>query len=285
MLFLGIDAGGSNCRARIEDDAGATLGEGRSGPANFRIGLAGVIKSISTAYQAAMAEASLEDSSLQEIAAGIGVAGIDRDGAAAALADYPWPFASIKITSDAEIANLGAHNGEDGGIVIVGTGSIGIAKLGNERHRVGGYGFPVSDSGSGAYMGLQAVRAALQAKDCLIASGPLTDQVLRQLAGHGPKVSEWLDNASATDFAGLAPLVVLHAEENDPVAMEILRRSAGHIGGLLNSLGELGVQRLTLTGGLAPIIRNLLEPGIKSALSEPLADPLSGAILLAKMAA
>src|SRR5437764_1049925 len=62
-------------------------------------------------------------------------------------------------------ANLGAHAGGDGGIVIVGTGSIGFARVGEEVYTIGGYGFPVSDEGSGADLGLSAIRRSLWARD------------------------------------------------------------------------------------------------------------------------
>ncbi len=38
-LFLGIDGGGSKCRARLCDGAGRALGEGEAGAANVALGL------------------------------------------------------------------------------------------------------------------------------------------------------------------------------------------------------------------------------------------------------
>jgi N-acetylglucosamine kinase-like BadF-type ATPase len=39
--YLGIDGGGTRCRARIEDKNGGVLGEAGSGPATTRIGFPG----------------------------------------------------------------------------------------------------------------------------------------------------------------------------------------------------------------------------------------------------
>ncbi|MFT8229552.1 ATPase, partial [Salmonella enterica subsp. enterica serovar Enteritidis] len=61
-----------------------------------------------------------------------------------------FPFANIQFTSDAMIANLGAHMGGDGAILILGTGSVGLVKRGEDSFSIGGYGFPISDEGSGA---------------------------------------------------------------------------------------------------------------------------------------
>ena len=39
VLLLGIDGGGSRCRARLYNLSGAKLGEGTAGPANIRLGV------------------------------------------------------------------------------------------------------------------------------------------------------------------------------------------------------------------------------------------------------
>ena len=38
-LHLGVDGGGSRCRARIEDEFGTVVSEGGSGPATTRLGI------------------------------------------------------------------------------------------------------------------------------------------------------------------------------------------------------------------------------------------------------
>jgi len=77
----------------------------------------------------------------------------------------PHPFRSVAYVHDATIACIGAHGARDGGIVIVGTGSVGFAVVAGREIRVGGYGFPISDEGSGADLGLHAIRLALRAYD------------------------------------------------------------------------------------------------------------------------
>ncbi len=59
------------------------------------------------------------------------------------------PFASVTADNDAYAACIGAFSGGDGGIVIAGTGSIGMALVAGERHMVGGWGFQLGDHGSG----------------------------------------------------------------------------------------------------------------------------------------
>ena len=38
-LFLGVDGGGTRCRARLCDASGLKLAEAQAGPANIRLGL------------------------------------------------------------------------------------------------------------------------------------------------------------------------------------------------------------------------------------------------------
>ena len=65
-------------------------------------------------------------SALRHLIAGVGLAGIDRKGACEALMNVPHPFQDVAFASDANVACLGAHRGRDGGMVVLGTGSIGF---------------------------------------------------------------------------------------------------------------------------------------------------------------
>ena len=88
--------------------------------------------------------------------AAVGLAGVGRKGLLEQLERLPHPFRSVIYIHDATIACIGAHGGRDGGIVIVGTGSVGFAVVEGREFRIGGYGFPISDEGSGADLGLHA---------------------------------------------------------------------------------------------------------------------------------
>ena len=163
-FFLGIDGGGTRCRARLETADGTVLGRGLAGPASMRFGLELVRDSIMGATLQAMKEAGLGEAALGDTYAGIGLAGTGHVGAREALEGWPHPFAGAWFEGDGYTAYLGAFGGADGGIVIAGTGSIGITYQG-KTVRVGGYGFPISDEGSGADIGLNALRHSLRTLD------------------------------------------------------------------------------------------------------------------------
>src|SRR6516225_9540581 len=95
VLYLGVDGGGSRCRARIEDEHGAMLGEGGSGPATTRLGINEAWHSVMRACGAAAEQAGLTRDDFELMHAGIGLAGFGRPGAEAALNEIVHPFASI----------------------------------------------------------------------------------------------------------------------------------------------------------------------------------------------
>ena len=284
QLFIGVDGGGTGCRARVEDAEGNVLGSGISGPATTRLGLDKAMASIQAAIDAAVAEAGLSAAGLAGIHAGIGLAGIGRKGAYEALTALPHPYASLSFASDGLIACIGAHSGQDGGIVIVGTGSFGLARVGGIEVRVGGYGFPISDEGSGADLGLQAIRLALRASDGRLDTTPLLTDVLARF-GHDPfEAVAWMDKASATDYATFAPLVMRHADNGDPAGRRIVQGAAEQIDGLVRALVERGAPRIALIGGLSSAIEPWLAPDVRRRLKPVDSDAVTGAILMAREA-
>src|SRR5512139_827611 len=177
-LFVGVDGGGTGCRARIEDAERNLLGTGIAGPATLRLGIEKSVGEVEKACHRALEEAGLGSDCLGALHAGIGLAGVGRKGALEELIARPHPFRSVVYAHDATIACIGAHGAKDGGIVIVGTGSVGFAVVGEREIRVGGYGFPISDDGSGAHVGLHAIRLALRAYDGRAVDSTLTRDVM-----------------------------------------------------------------------------------------------------------
>jgi glucosamine kinase len=129
QFYIGVDGGGTGCRARIEDSEGRLPGQGAAGPAATRIGADRSMQAVRTASEAAAIDAGLLLAVFAHTSAGVGVAGFDRKGAREALPSFPHPFAKVVYASDANVACFGAHSGGDGGIVVLGTGSVGFARV------------------------------------------------------------------------------------------------------------------------------------------------------------
>jgi glucosamine kinase len=280
--YLGIDGGGTRCRARIEDENGRRLGEAISGPATTRIGVEKAWRSIMEAVEAAAAQAGLTRDDFSLMHAGIGLAGLGRRGAETALKKIPHGFASVVFISDGMAACLGAHSGADGAIVVAGTGSVGFGLIGGREIRLAGYGFPVSDEGSGADIGLQVVRLALRAADRRAEMTPLLAEVLGAFDHDPYQAVAWSEEARATDYAALAPIVMRHADQGDPVGRRIVERASDAIGDLLDLFLARGIERISLVGGLADAITPWLTPDLRARLKRPDADAAAGALLVAR---
>jgi glucosamine kinase len=282
LLFLGVDGGGTGCRARLADCAGTVLGEGVAGPANVRVNLEESIRSVTEAAGQCLAKAGA--SFADPVVACLALAGASEPHeAAAAIAACGGLFRCVVVTTDAHAACVGAHAGQDGGIVIVGTGSIGWAVEGGRSVRVGGWGFPVSDEGGGAWIGAEAVRRMLWAHDGRLAWTPLLRSVSAELDRDPHAVVRWMGSARPRDFGRLAPLVVGQAASADPVAAEIMQLAAGHIDAIAARLGDHGAVRLALMGGLARAIEPWLGEDTRARLVLPAGDALDGALRVARV--
>jgi glucosamine kinase len=281
-FYLGIDGGGTHTRARLVSEAGAVLGSGEAGPANTPSGLTQALRAIEDAYSQAVAQAGLTAAEMSSIHAGIGIAGLNRRGFLEGLKAHDFPFESTAFASDAAIANLGAHAGGDGAIVVVGTGSIGFARVGEDIFTIGGYGFPVSDEGSGAELGLRAIRRALWARDGRIPHSPMTQEVLDRFHGSAGEIVDWTARATPADYAEFAPMVLAHAIHGEPNAELIVQESARRIEAVIRAMVERGALHCCLMGGMASAMRDWLAPSIREHLRDPLGDALDGAIILAR---
>ena len=280
-LFIGIDGGGTQCRARLRDAAGRIFGEGVGGPANARLDPALVMGSILAAARAAAGAAGLEESALERAHAGFGLAGANLKSACTRLLGEPHPFASVSIETDAYAAWLGAHGGADGAILILGTGSCGFAAVGGRQFYVGGWGAEVSDEASGMWIGREAVRRSLWAHDGRAAMSPLAEAVLARFGGGPEGVIAFTTTARPADYGRLVPLVLDHAGRRDPLALALLAEAATDAARIMTRLLDAGAPSVCLLGGMAEPLSAWLPPPLKRCLSNPRGDAMDGALLMA----
>jgi glucosamine kinase len=279
--FLGIDGGGSRCRARIRGAEGRMLGEAIGGSSNIYQDFEGALANIVATASEAAAKAQLKTG---ELHAGLGLAGIVTSVGAERIAKAKLPFASVIADNDAYAAWMGAFAGSDGGIVIAGTGSIGFASINSVRHMVGGWGFALGDHGSGAWLGHHAVRRAALAIDGLLQPTPLIEEVLSRVGRNRFDVSRWSERATPKDYAEMAPLVFECAARGDVVGMTIVIEGAAAISSLGRALLARGAGKLCLLGGVSKVYPPYLDADVKQALTAPGADALDGAIMMARQA-
>jgi glucosamine kinase len=277
--FLGIDGGGSRCRARIRDAKGQVLGEAIGGASNIYQNFDSAISTIASAASDAARKAAI---ALESVHAGLGLAGLITAVGTEKIAKAGLPFASTVSDNDAYVACLGAFAGGDGGIVIAGTGSIGFALIGSERHMAGGWGFALGDHGSGAWIGHHAVRRAALSIDGLLQPTPVIESILGMVGRTRFDLSRWSESATPKDYAQFAPLVFEKAAQGDVQGMTIVIEGAAAISTLGRALLARGAGRLCLLGGLSAVYPPYLDADVKRALVAPAFDAVDGAIMMAR---
>ncbi len=282
--LLGIDAGGSHSRARLTGLDGTVLGEAKAGAANARIGLESLHAALLSVTRGALAAAGLSEADMPLIGAGMGIAGVSRPGMLRAVSQLEFPFHAVRFESDAAIANLGAHLGEDGATLVLGTGSVAYIKMGDAAITIGGYGFPISDEGSGAALGLSAMRHALRALDGRTKPTPLSTAVTANFDHDTGRAIHWMDKATPKDYAAFAPVVMDYAEKNDAIARLIVEDAVRHVERFIETIFDKGASRCALAGGLSRRLQPWLRERTAARLTEAKGDPLDGALILARSA-
>ena len=284
QLLIGIDGGATRCLARIRDMDGNLLGEGEGGPANIHSDFSLAKQSIRAATKSALAAAGLNESSLKRIYAGLGLAGAGVKTAYSCLLAELTSFASMQLETDAYVAWLGAHQGDDGGIAILGTGSCGLAIVKGRRVAVAGWGPDVSDEAGGQRMGREALRRTLWAYDGRAERSGLAAAILTRFDGDPTQIVTFAAKASSADYARFAPLIFKYAAEQDPLAIALLNEAAAAAASIIDALWAAGAPTVSLIGGLADPLSTWLPCRLCEFLTRPQSDPADGAILMARMA-
>lgn len=287
-LLLGIDGGGTRCRARLEGmgaQYAGVRGEGVAGPANPHQDFNAAVASIAEAAAAALAAAELPRDAMTELVVVAGLAGVNIPAYRTAMLAWPHPFRRFTVCTDLHIANVGAHGGGDGALIITGTGCAGVASVGGVELLLGGYGFPHADQGSGAWLGLEAVRAVLLATDGLGPDTRLREVLEGQLGGSGVALVEAIARGRSVEFARLAPLVFDQARAGDAVAVALVAAAADYLSRMAERFIVAGAARVAFVGGLAEPITPFLSDLVQAHQVAPVAEPVAGAVELARRAA
>jgi glucosamine kinase len=303
--YLGVDGGGTNCRVRLADENLVTLAEVKNGRSNLQIDDGEPAwKAISDGTRDVFAAAGIDYRETANTYACFGMAGGRMHTARDAFASRPWPFAGVKVFDDIDIAHAGALGGEDGGVIIVGTGSAALAMVKGERYQAGGWGFQIGDQMSGAILGRELLRYSVEAEDGLVEASPLTKAVVEALGGDNQAVMSWsfatgknvrivgddgseghedlLVGRAPAEFGKLAPLFIDHYEKGDPVARKMMDLQMSYVDTYVSWFRARGVDKMAVVGGFGQRLMPLLTERYGEFVRLPLYEPLHGAVLLAR---
>jgi len=296
-IFLGIDGGGTKTSCVIGDET-SLLGAGTSGGSNvIRVGERQARESLGAAIRQACAAANVNPAQIQRTCAG--VAGGARPEIDELVRRMLSEFVSgqIEVVGDMVIAMEAAFGSGPGVIVIAGTGSIAYGRNSKgETARAGGWGFAISDEGSGHWIGRSAVAAAMRAYDKQPSETAdlLLDSIMKAWSVDSREQLVLIANKSA-DFAALVPAVVFAAEAGDATARNVLTQAGTELATLAGIVisrlfGNAVAVPVAVSGGVfcnASLVRQVFYDRLRVEypqvlLSASLVDPARGALQLAR---
>jgi N-acetylglucosamine kinase-like BadF-type ATPase len=284
--FLAIDAGGTKTQCLLADES-RVLARASTGTVK--------LMRVTEAEAEARLQAMLTEVA---VAAGVSLGKITRTcfglAGISSAAVRAWAEKSIAevvagellLCGDEEIALDAAFAGGPGVLIVAGTGSNAIGRsLDGGLFGAGGWGPILGDEGSGNWIGLEAIRAALRAYDRERLGDPDDSQpandptsLLREIEQHWKlnSLGELVAYANrrsdsvhaAPEFASLAPVVARLADAGDALATKVLAQAGVELAELVTlvyskmSSTTLGTPSMTASSG-APGERSWLV-GVRS---------------------
>lgn len=254
--YVGIDCGGTQMRAWLADVDGHVLSRSQQGAGNaLRVPVATLVERLQALLDTLFAESSVPfDRNIACI--GWAGSGSPRGQRICQEVIQHLKMPSIQkciLKTDAEVALSGAFLQGPGILLICGTGSICFARdSGGLLHRTGGWGPEFDDSGSGAWLGQQALRRAIQQADDRLPTGPLMNLVfqalnLNDLSSLPAHIAA--QNFSPHQMAALCP-IVLEAAQADPIAQALCAEATAEQAKLIVATHhKAAVDHYSLTGG------------------------------------
>jgi len=225
--FLGIEAGGTRTSACWLTQSGSVSTPTTFGPANLKllddVALRRHLAAVAQTFPSPMA-------------VGIGMAGTrtaeDRSRLRA-LAEATWPGVVVTVTHDLDTALAAADLALEKPRILVlsGTGSCCYGQRPDGSSlRVGGWGHLLGDQGSGYDIASQALRAVIQCADFTGRWSTMSRAFLEHLHLNEPdQLIQWIHSTTKASVASLAPLVLVAAQNGDPIARRIVDHAASEL--------------------------------------------------------
>ncbi|MBR6553392.1 MAG: hypothetical protein IKT91_02185 [Clostridia bacterium] len=291
QYLLGADGGGSKTAfllADIEGNPIATCTRGRSNPGD--IGYEAMEALILEGFSSLCRENGVKETEIVSIFAGVaGLTSFKMNELLRAAMEKLFPCAHCDCSHDGMNVLYGAFpGGEDGAIVICGTGSSCFANAKDSVYRIGGYG-QFDLTGNGYEIGKAAFAHVFRTLDGRDAYGVLAARLDEKFPGGCHKSIFDINGYTKTQFATFAPLVFDAAREGDPAAIAILEQNFAYIGELITTAANLYDGKpysVALAGGIFkdPLSMEMVQKHVPAhATLFPLEkEPVLGAVAKAK---
>ncbi|HWU65232.1 MAG TPA: BadF/BadG/BcrA/BcrD ATPase family protein, partial [Ensifer sp.] len=277
--FIGIDGGGTSCRAAVADASGRILGRARGGAANILSDLDGALNNITASARDAVRDAGLT-AELSDIPAFLGLAGANVSERADSLVAQ-LPFKAARIDTDGLIALQGAFGDDDGVVAILGTGSVYITRHSGVVSYTGGWGFMLGDLGGGARIGRALLQECLLVHDRVRRNSPLIEATMEAFDHEPIRLVTFAHDASPRDFGRFAPSVFEAAAAGDLAGTALVKGAVSAVDEALDAATDQSDCKICILGGLSAFYPNWIAERHRSRLITPRDDALGGAISLA----
>ena len=143
-FLIGVDGGGTGCRAAVATPDGRILAEGKGGRANVSTDCATAIDSVLTATRNAIESAGLDVADMPRAVAHLGLAGYTGPEMGPRV-QAGLPFAKSVVTEDTTTTIVGAVGEQDCHLIALGTGTIVGRQKAGVQTCIGGWCYQVSD--------------------------------------------------------------------------------------------------------------------------------------------
>ncbi|MFC7418501.1 BadF/BadG/BcrA/BcrD ATPase family protein [Iodobacter arcticus] len=282
QYLIGVDGGGTGTRICIAGLDGIEMVRSDGAASALGQGVDKAWLHITQAIKAGFAKLGIAEPDFAKCALGLGMSGVHNPIWAEEFKQKNPGFARIVVETDGFSTLLGATNGQHGGIIAIGTGSIGEAWLPDgQRLEVGGWGFPTSDEGSGAFLGLKAINHVQRMID---GRRPVTDFGRKLLTITGQTKAEvfsWMGQMKQGECASLSPVVVEFGA-SDEYARAFLQEAGGEIEQIGRALRQYSpdLPLAICGGGLSEALRPFIPAAFLASTVRPQKDSCAGALIL-----
>ncbi len=233
-FVLGVDGGGTKTVLCVADEQGREAFSALTGPTSPKAVDPGQARENMRAGAEALASAGADLAAVERAVYGLG--GLDlpeeRPFFERMIADAGLPAGPGALVVNDGLLPLYAAGLDAGTVLVAGTGSIAFhISPSGVVERAGGWGYGLSDLGSGNWVGAEAIRCALLALDGAANPDPLTDDVARGLGLERPEdLFRWA--SSPHDESTVASLAKTVLEGASPACRRIRDAAAEHIAAL-----------------------------------------------------
>jgi glucosamine kinase len=298
-IFLGIDGGGSKTLCVIGDQ-NSVWGTGTSAGSNVvRVGEARAQESLGAAIRQACAAANISPSRIEKTCVGIAGGALPEIAGVVRRLVSGFVTGEVAVVGDMVIAMEAAFGSGPGVIVNAGTGSIAYGRnSAGQTARAGGWGFAISDEGSGHWIGRSAVAASMRAFDEAGAesAGPLLEGIMKSWGVNARDRMVVAANGSPSpNFAALLRTVLSAADSGDAAARAVLTQAGVELATLakiviVRLFGDAVPVPVAVLGGVfrnCGLVQQVFYDRLRAVFPQILpkatpVDPVKGALELAR---